>query len=45
MNAIFFTIYFSIDYIASIEAINLYLDELLPLANEIQNELKNNYYI
>ena len=45
INIEFFTIYFSIDCYISIDVINRYLDELLPLADEIQQNLqksKNN---
>ena len=45
INIEFFTIYFSIDCYISINVINQYLDELLPLADEIQQNLqksKNN---
>ena len=42
VNLEFFTIYFSLDYYIAIYTINLYLDELLPLADEIQQNIKNN---
>lgn len=41
INIEFFTIYFSLDYYVSIDVIRLYLDELLPLANKIQQDLRN----
>lgn len=42
INLEFFTIYFSLDYYVAIYTINLYLDELLPLADKTQEKLKNN---
>ena len=42
MNMEFFTIYFSLNYYVSLYTMNLYLDELLPLANKIQNSIIRN---
>lgn len=40
-NCLFFTIYSSYDNTVAIEVIRLLLDELLPLADSIQNNIKN----
>ena len=43
INTVFFNTYFSVDYIITIKTINLFLNELLPLADSIQQKLKDNY--
>lgn len=41
ISAVFFTIYPSLDYIVTLNVLNLYLEELLPLANSIQKSIEN----